>query len=196
MTATANDGSGVTGDAVITISNQTVLVSAITIQGQGGATTITTDEGTLQMEATVLPAEATDPTYTWSVTNGTGEATIDANGLLTAIADGTITVTATANDGSGVSGDVIITVSNQIVLGIDQSNTSHIVAYPNPAKSHLYINTDLAIELILIMDLTGKKILSITSPKNSIDISHLESGIYTLLIQTASGLEGKKFIKE
>ncbi|WP_169513438.1 Ig-like domain-containing protein, partial [Flexithrix dorotheae] len=79
-----------------------VLVNSISVQGQGGATSITTKGGTLQMEATVLPANADDTTYTWSVTNGTGEATIDSRGLLTAVSNGIVTVTATANDGSGV----------------------------------------------------------------------------------------------
>ena len=37
---------------------------------------------------------------TWSVNNGTGQATIDSNGLLTGTVAGTVTVTATAKDGS------------------------------------------------------------------------------------------------
>ncbi|MEZ4916143.1 MAG: hypothetical protein R2836_04070 [Chitinophagales bacterium] len=58
------------------------LVSSITVQGQGGVDEITTAGGTLQMEATILPTNATDGS-TWSVANGTGSASIDANGLLT-----------------------------------------------------------------------------------------------------------------
>ncbi|NVO03773.1 MAG: Ig-like domain-containing protein [Bacteroidetes bacterium] len=113
--ATANDGSGVFGTLDITISNQTVLVSGITVTGALGATTITTNAGTLQMSAAVLPVNATNQTYTWSVTNGTGQGTINATGLLTAVADGIVTVKATANDGSGVFGTLDITITNQIV---------------------------------------------------------------------------------
>ncbi|MDR0247763.1 MAG: Ig-like domain-containing protein [Burkholderiales bacterium] len=90
-----------------------VPVTNITVSGAGGAATITTNNGTLQMSAAVLPANATNPTVTWSVVNGTGSATITAGGLLRATGNGTVTVTATANDGSGVVGTFLITISGQ-----------------------------------------------------------------------------------
>ena len=45
--ATANDGSGVVGSLAITISGQVIPVTGITVTGTGGATTITSDNGTL-----------------------------------------------------------------------------------------------------------------------------------------------------
>ena len=49
---------------------------------------------------------------TWSVSNGTGTATIDAtSGLLTAGTAGTVTVTATAKDGSAKTGTLQVTVT-------------------------------------------------------------------------------------
>ena len=83
--ATANDGSGVVGSLVITISGQVIPVTGITVTGASGATTITTDNGTLQLTATVTPTDATNKTVTWSVVNGTGQATINSTGLLTAV---------------------------------------------------------------------------------------------------------------
>lgn len=113
--ATANDGSGIFDTEVINISNQIVYVNSITVQGQGGINTITVNAATLQMQATVLPANATNGTYTWSVVNGTGTATIDpVTGILTPITNGTVTVIATANDGTGITGSVVVTISNQI----------------------------------------------------------------------------------
>jgi len=91
-----------------------ILVTSITVSGTGGATTISIDNGTLQMLASVLPVDADDQTVTWSRTNGTGAAYISSGGLLTALTDGTVTVRATANDGSGVYDDQLITISNQI----------------------------------------------------------------------------------
>jgi uncharacterized protein YjdB len=113
--ATANDGSGIFGTLIITISNQIIPVTAIAVTGAGGATTITTDNGTLQLSAAISPSNATTQTVTWSISNGTGEASISAGGLVTALANGTVTATATANDGSGVSGSLVLTLSNQIV---------------------------------------------------------------------------------
>jgi uncharacterized protein YjdB len=112
--ATANDGSGVSGTLGITLSNQMTPVASIVVSGAAGATTITTDNGTLQLAAAVMPANVTDTSVTWSVINGTGQATINATGLLTAVDNGTVTATATANDGSGESGSLIVTLSNQL----------------------------------------------------------------------------------
>ena len=113
--ATANDGSGVVGSLVITISSQVIPVTGITVTGAGGSTTITTDNGTLQLTATVTPTDATNKTVTWSIVNGTGQATINTTGLVTAVANGTVTARATANDGSGVVGSLVITISSQVI---------------------------------------------------------------------------------
>ena len=58
---------------------------------------------TTQMSVIVSPSNTTNKGVTWSVTPGSGTATINpSSGLLTATGMGDITVTATANDGSGV----------------------------------------------------------------------------------------------
>jgi hypothetical protein len=106
VTVTAEDGE-TEGQYKVTVVP--VLVTAITVTGAGGATTVEKDQS-LQMSAAVMPDDATDKTVTWSVTNGTGRATIDSNGLLTGTAKGTVTVTATANDGSEVTGTLEVTV--------------------------------------------------------------------------------------
>lgn len=177
-------------------TNCTVLVSSITVQGQGGINSIITSGGTLQMEAVVLPLNANDNTYTWSVTNGTGSASIDSGGLLTAITDGTVTVTATANDASNITGDATITISNQS-LGINEQTAEHnIFIYPNPVKSNLNIDSDVKIETIMILDVMGKTAKAVISDNNTIDVTDLSSGIYFLQVQTDKGLANIKFIKK
>ena len=114
--ATANDGSGVFGTMIITISNQIVLVNGITVAGADGITSIITDKGSLQLNADVLPLNATDKSVSWSIANGSIHATLSATGLLTAIDNGTVTIRASANDGSGIYGTLVITISNQILL--------------------------------------------------------------------------------
>jgi uncharacterized protein YjdB len=114
--ATANDGSGIYGTLVITISSQVIPVTGVTVTGAGGSTTITTDNGTLQLTAAVSPANATNQTVTWSMANSTGQATISATGLVTAVSNGTVTARATANDGSGIYGTLVITINNQVIL--------------------------------------------------------------------------------
>ena len=114
------DGTGIVGNPDIGAfeyvdGSPIVLVSSISVSGQGGSTSITTDNGTLQMNANVLPANATNKSVTWSVIDGTGAATIKFSGLLLAVSNGTVTVRATANDGSGIFGERLITISNQVI---------------------------------------------------------------------------------
>jgi uncharacterized protein YjdB len=113
--ATANDGSGIYGEMAITITNQFVAVTSIAVMGQGGATTIDTDDGILQMMVTILPLNATEQSVTWSLSDGKGHAEISSAGLVIAKSNGKITVRAMSNDGSGLYGEREIVLSNQIV---------------------------------------------------------------------------------
>ncbi len=166
-----------------------VLVNAITVQGQGGVSSIITNGGTLQMSADVLPTNADDATYTWSVNNA--NASISATGILTALANGTVEVTATANDASGTVGTKTITISNQSV-GINDMAFENLNIFPNPTNG--IINLDIFEKLtnIKIMDLTGKTIKVFNSEAKQLDISAFTTGIYFLEIANA---EKKSIIK-
>jgi len=89
----------------------TIPVKGITVTGAGGVTTINTDNGTLQLSAVITPVDATNKIVTWSIQNGTGQASISTGGLVTAIANGTVTAVATAADGSGITGSLSLTLS-------------------------------------------------------------------------------------
>jgi len=102
-----------------------VLVAGITVTSEGFATTVMNGK-TLQMNATVLPTNATDPSVIWLVGNAEGTATIDVStGILTGTSVGRVIVEALAHDGSGIKGYQTITVSMKkqtvIVLQIGKS---------------------------------------------------------------------------
>ena len=113
--ATADDGSGVSGTIILTISNQLIPVTGITVTGAGGISSITSDDGTLQLNALVIPSNATNKSVTWSIAEGTGQASASMTGLVTALTDGTVTAVATSSDGSAISGIIEITISNQLI---------------------------------------------------------------------------------
>ena len=75
----------------------------------GNASAIT-DGLAKQLSVTVLPSSATNKAVTWAVSDAT-VAAISETGLLTPLKNGTITVTATAKDGSGISKQVTITIT-------------------------------------------------------------------------------------
>ena len=185
VTATANDASNTTGSAEITISNQIiVLVNTITVQGESGASAITANNGTLQMNASVGPDDAKDKTVTWSVADGTGSATISDTGLLTATGDGTVTVTATANDASNTTGSAEITISNQIILGINETAFNMMSVYPIPFADFITIDTETEISTTKIYSLDGSLIIDnlTVSSDNKINVSKLTSGTYILVL--------------
>jgi len=163
----------------------TVAVTGITVNSAGNATTISTPQGTLQMSSVIAPANATNQTVTWSVVPGTGTASISASGLLTATTNGTVTVKATANDGSGIFGTKQITLSNQIVGVAQYQDAPTVSFYPNPVENMLTVdltsNSTLP-ELIWISDVTGKVVYQ-TAPNQTIvniDMTTFNKGVYFL----------------
>ena len=85
-------------------------VTGITI---AGTATITVDNGTTQLTATIAPTTASVKTVAWTSSDIT-KATVNTLGVVKAIANGTVTITATAMDGSGKTGTEAITITNQV----------------------------------------------------------------------------------
>ena len=118
ITATAKDASGEVGTCAIAVeatkvSSISVLPATATLYVGGETQTLT---------ASVLPADATDKTYTWSSTD-VAVATVSEDGVVTPVAAGTCTINATANDGSGVAGECAVTVSNVMPTAITMATT-------------------------------------------------------------------------
>jgi uncharacterized protein YjdB len=188
--ATANDGTNIFGTKVITITNQSTNLPVTMITVNSNSNSI--NEGsTLQMFATVLPNAATNNTVTWSVTNGTGTANINAAGLLTGITAGTVEVKATANDGSGIFGVKTITITKP--NAISSVEDAVIAVYPNPSNGTMFVKSSNEFTSFEIYSLLGEKIISsrlLTS--NTIDIRHLTNGNYLLVLTSKSN---ERFIK-
>lgn len=89
-------------------SVQFVLANPIAVTGVTVApTTASIVEGsTQQLNATIAPANATNQAVTWT-SSDEDVATVNANGLVTAIGAGTATITATTGDGSKTATSVI-----------------------------------------------------------------------------------------
>lgn len=94
--------------------DDSILVTGVQMQSAGAATTITTHTGSLQLTAIITPIDATNKNVTWSVTDGTGSATITQSGMLSAVENGTVTVKATSQSVTTLNAQKVITISNQI----------------------------------------------------------------------------------
>lgn len=89
-------------------------VTQVTVNGNA---TITTDGGSADYTVTLTPSDASVKEVDFELTNGTGSGTLSNVTALgckvTAVTNGTVTLKATAKDGSGVAGTKEITISNQ-----------------------------------------------------------------------------------
>ena len=115
--------------------NPPIPVTAITLD-KTEVTLHVEDTATLSV-VSVEPENARDQTITWSSDN-TAVATVDTNGVVTAIALGTAAIIATANDGSGVTASCAVTVApvtpEYVDLGLSVKWATFNVGASSPAK--------------------------------------------------------------
>ena len=174
-----------------------IVVAKITVSVSGGGMpVISTNGGKLQMQAAVEPTNATNPYVKWSVENITGSATITALGSLTAKANGTVKVVATATDSTDIKGELIVTLSNQSDLREPIMMSAEL--YPNPANDQVSLTGLLIGSEIEIIDQAGTKLNSFTTLESSITISvsNFKAGVYYIKIINSSETKVVTFIKE
>ena len=117
MPAHANTGSLIGRSNVVNreTSRSVTYISSLAIRSVNGLYATTADEPSLWLYAEVSPTNATYKSAVWEISSGAELATIDrTTGLLTAKnpnAGGTVTVKATATDGSGVTATRVITIA-------------------------------------------------------------------------------------
>ena len=118
----------------VKVTGITLNYSSITVNG---------DLERVQLIATVAPATATNQSLTWTSSDAS-VASVDGAGLVTIRKKGKATVTAKANDGSGVSAsclfDVIRTVANETIDGlrIYAADGALRLALPKTETVHIY----------------------------------------------------------
>lgn len=111
ITATAADGSGLSAACKVYVESAIVYVSSVSLSN----TSVSLTEGdTKYLTYSISPSNATNKEVTWSSSN-TSVATVDAFGMITAKSAGSATITAKANDGSGVKATCNVSVQSATV---------------------------------------------------------------------------------
>lgn len=83
-----------------------------------------------------------------------------------------------------------------IPTGVTNQYRHQLLISPNPVGRYLYVNGLESIADISITDLTGKKVLSITTDQKQIDVGKLNTGIYFITVRIQNEIVTCKFIKE
>ena len=116
--ATAKDGSGAFAKCTLVVNK---LVSSIAFTP---ASYSVYNGKTVALSATVLPETASNKNLSWQSSN-TAIATVSATGVVTGLTKGTVTITATAKDGSGISGTCEVEVKQYVTsLSLDKTSVT------------------------------------------------------------------------
>lgn len=108
ITATSTDGTNISATCAIEVESK-IFVTGVTVSPQ---TLSLFPAETGQLTATVLPADATVKTVSWSSSN-TDVATVDASGKVTAVAAGTADITVMSTDDNSKKAVCKVTVQNK-----------------------------------------------------------------------------------
>ncbi len=113
----------------------------------------------------------------------------------TVLAPGTYSITMVATSGSTVTRTFNLTVLP--FLDINENVRNNFIMYPNPATNVITVKGEFeSNESVSIHNILGQLVMNkaITSNEQSIDVSNLASGVYTVTFNTAK--VSRKFIKE
>lgn len=107
ITVTTNDGTNLSASCKLTVSPP---VKATAIGLSQTSLSFTAANETVTLTSTITPSNVTDGSVTWTSSN-TNVATVSSEGVVTAIANGTATITATTNDGTNLSSTCTVSVN-------------------------------------------------------------------------------------
>jgi uncharacterized protein YjdB len=126
ITVTTND-EGKTAQAHVTVSD--VRTAAISLDKS--SVRLRSGE-TVSVTASVLPEDAKDRMLSWSIADN-GVATVDQEGIVTAVSNGSTTLTVTANDGGATPVTIPVIVAD--VLNVSEVNLTPETATVEAGKS-------------------------------------------------------------
>jgi uncharacterized protein YjdB len=143
--------------------------------------------GTEKLTATITPEDATNQNVTWA-SSAPAIATVATDGTVTAVAEGTATITATTEDGNKTA-TCAVTVT-LTPTGAEEPEVLLARIYPNPTDGVVTLEFEtVAARNITISDMAGKTLLRQTANDQTvrIDIGNYPSGVYLITIE-----EGKE----
>lgn len=176
-----------------------IEVTSVNITTENNVTPeITVENGTLQLEATINPLTVSQD-VTWTIESGSTVVSIDQNGLVTALANGTAIVRATSVTDNTRYDEIEITVNIDFV-GLETLENS-ISVYPNPVAEFVTVslNREFASVTIQLVDISGKQVLEAAYSNTDsiqIDCSAFIPGVYQLIIRTEAYSVIKKIHKQ
>ena len=105
-------------------------------------------------------------------------------------ADGDLDILATADGGS-----LWFYENTQFNLGLEE-NSEQVIIGPNPFDALLIIESSVNVEEVSVFDAEGRKVYQEMLPKETLNLEHLASGVYTLVIRDENGTLHRKKLQK
>ncbi|MFA5421424.1 MAG: Ig-like domain-containing protein [Bacilli bacterium] len=127
--------------------DDTVHVTGLQIMPDSVELSIGAEAETEQLDVSFAPADAPNKEVTWSTENA-AIATVDATGIVTAVAEGTTNVVVTSND-SGKTAKCEVSITEYTALEA-AAEAINLVLYPNISTTGVTTNFDLITEVVYL----------------------------------------------
>lgn len=151
-------------------------------------------EETLQLTATVLPADATFKEISWS-SSDESVAGVDSEGLVTALKPGNVVITVKTTDGGYEAYCEIKVVPS---VNIRNEDLNKLVIYPIAIREKCKIENLPFQSKIFILNLKGKILIQLANDNAAnieVDFTSIPNGIYFLKILSKNKFITKKIVK-
>lgn len=189
-----------TGDASVN------LVERIEVFSVNGENTIDYSQTpTLDLQARIYPYNATLTSPNWIIVSGDDIATVDARGRVTATGrgNGQVTVRACAIDGSGASGEFIVTVKGVVsgIESVDAASAERLTVKPPVAQTEIHVaglpGGEQGRTQLYIFGVNGviAQEATLSGREATINVSTLTDGVYIIKAVGENGTADARFIK-
>jgi hypothetical protein len=182
---------------IMETNDKFIKVSSIDIKSKNDSTIISIPSGTLTLLPNIIPENSSYKKVKWCIIPITGNATINDSGVIYAKSNGSVKVRATAQDFSGVYGEIEIEIRNQ-TLKVEDVQNEKLCIYPDPAIDIINLRNTGNYHNYKIILLDGKITAAgiITGESIKIDISNFQKGIYIFKVFGIKKEDNQLFIKK
>lgn len=169
------DDNNCTGSGSYTVNEPTAISGSATstdeINGNDGSIDLTVSGGTSAY------------TYSWTGPNGFTSTDEDPTGLEA----GTYDVTVTDNNGCTFMTQAV--VGSQV--GLDENAKISLKLYPNPTQGTFFVDAQSNIDMIHILDASGKVLLTkeVNNSNFEMDMNTMENGVYFIKLQSNESIQ-------
>lgn len=189
-----------TGDASVN------LVERIEVFSVNGENTIDYSQTpTLDLQARIYPYNATLTSPNWIIVSGDDIATVDTRGRVTATGrgNGQVTVRACAIDGSGASGEFIVTVKGVVsgIESVDAASAERLTVNPPVAQTEIHVaglpGGEQGRTQLYIFGVNGviAHEATLSGREATINVSTLTDGVYIIKAVGENSTADARFIK-